>query len=537
LAELKISQKIFWHFGGGYDAQFFIGCLLEAGFTIEKMIPNGSLIMAIYCISPNGTKHAFHDSIFIFHCGLDAAAKAFKAETKKGKYDHSKNRKYNKEMSEYLKSDCVALWQSLYNFFNHPITKSTGGGVSISSIAIKKMQEYLDDEVFSLPQGVADFCRSACYGGRVEIYAHIAEKSCEYDINAMYAAAARGFFPTGLPIETSKFKEGKLGIYDVIAKCPDMNIPFLPLKFDKQTYFPGGEFKTRVTSADIIYAKKLGYKIKVLGGYYWNGKKEFYKDFVTEMYEERQKTKDEVEKDLRKRMNNHFYGRLLIRKQKEVLTFIKSSTAKYFGEFEHNKNTYEIYVEPVELDIHSNEAHAAFILSYSKIPMHEKMMDALKRGAKLYYTDTDSLHMNKQVWGKGSSDFGEMKLEKNKKTGEEFAKTVYLVPKGYIRKYKHYKKIALKGFDKKKIKKLTYEDFFNCFSKGERIKIIEGKKFKKFRSALKDKKLLSMRGKQTKEIRSVYKRRIIDLKNNCSYPIIFGYDKKTGENFICKESI
>lgn len=521
IVSLEKNLKIYAHFGGGYDFLFTCEELMKKGYKFKKFIPNGSLIMTFVIETPAGFEITFLDSIFLFHTSLDRVSKSYAPEYTKGKYDHTKNRKYNKEMSKYLKQDCYALWFSLYNFFNHPDTVTTGGGITITAIAQKKMQEFLKEPIYDLPREAAIFCRNAAFGGRVEIFNQVCKtKLYEFDVNSLYPASCLGFFPASKPIYTTDYHKEYLGIYQVKVKAPLLDIPFLPKRTeDGKLIFPTGNFTTYCTNEDIEYAKKLGYRFEIISGYYFTRKTKFLKEYIEYYYNlKKNAPKGSSNEDLFKRFLNHVYGRFLIKKDRQIIVFEADDQTDEFREFNINGKNIMLYTKNVQIETHSNEAIGSFILSRSKMILYDYILEAQKQKAKFYYTDTDSLKISKNCF-KDGKELGEMKLEQISK------EAVFLLPKVYITKNTvknkngKTKKVVIKGFDNKKIQNISFTDFYNCLSGKEAISIIEDAKPNKFKTSLKQGKFVTMKKKMQKTIKHVYDRRILNRKTGETSPI------------------
>lgn len=519
------ALNIFCHFGGGYDFLFILQALLENKIKIGPIIPRGSSILSFTVIGQYKV-HTFRDSSAILPFSLKKLTHDFNVETKKGEYDHSLNRGYNQDLADYLKSDCLGLFQVLDKYFNSDLIRKVGASTTIASQAQKIFRSYLTEEIFSLPQAHNDFCREACHGGRTEIFRPIGKKINVYDVNSLYPSVMRdNYYPSGRSINTKTFKPGKLGIYKVKVIAPKMYLPIIPTKINNKLIFPTGEFTTSITSEEIEYAETLGYKFEIIEGVYFTQKTKYFEKFISDMYSKRQQATNSVDNIICKLIMNSSYGKFLIKIDRENITFEPELNSKYFQHLFVNGFKIELHKVKVELNSYVNTAIGAFILAYARLKMHKLMLPIQDT---LYYSDTDSIHTTSIL--KSSSELGELKLEnpekiniltglKEKSKLDYYEHTAYLQPKTYIGENHDFKKVIMKGFDARKIQNFTFDQFRDHLKGEFMIAVKHDKTISKFKSAIKNNKLLVHKKSHDKQIRSKYDKRIINLKNNTSIPL------------------
>lgn len=511
ILESKKSLNIFAHFGGGYDFLFIIEALLKENVKILQIIPRGSSILS-FRIQGNFKQHTFRDSSAILPFGLKKLSEAFDVETKKGEYDHSLNRKYNEEMSAYLKDDCISLYQVLRKYFDSDLIRKAGAATTIASQAQKILRTYLKKPLFSLNDSVNEFCRLACLGGRTEIFKPLGENIHEYDANSLYPYAMKmNMFPTGQAIGTNHFKKNKLGIYKVKVKAPNLHIPIIGVKHDDKLLFPIGNFETYVTSAEIEFAESYGYKFECISGYWFTSSDYIFKDFISDLYKLRQESlPNSVMNVLTKLIMNSSYGKFSIRTNRENITFDETEHGvKEFRELKIDKEIIKLYTKPVELNTFKNAAIGAFILSYARIHMMKLIQPIAEH---VYYTDTDSIFTDIKL--ESSKELGMLKHEKS------YNQVCFLLPKTYIAQNDlNDKKITMKGFDKRKLSHLNLNDFKSALHGEFLIKIKHDKSIAKFKSALRYNKLVMHKNSFTKQIKSKYNKREVNLTLNKTYPL------------------
>lgn len=107
---------------------------------------------------------------------------------------------------------------------------------------------------------------------------------------------------------------------------------------------------------------------------------------------------------------------------------------------------------------------------------------------------------------------GELKDECPK---DPIYKAVFLLPKTYViegsdKSEKKFKKLAMKGFDKRKISCFEYQDFFTALEGDLRhMKVTHDERFAKFKTAAKKGNLTTLLPSQDKAIRSLYDKRVV----------------------------
>lgn len=518
IKSLKYSLNCFAHFGGGFDFMFLLEFLIKQKIEIKKIIPRGSNLLE-FSFKIGKFEHTFKDSSALLPYSLKSLTHQFNVETKKGEWDHTKTKGYTPELGEYLKSDCIGLYQVIEAFYESDINKGNKRRSTIASQAQAILRNYLSDPISGVPKSKAsEFMRKAAHGGRTEIFKPIGHKIYEYDVNSLYPYVMReNLYPHGKAIGCFSYQENKLGIYEVEVITPEnTKIPIIPFKDDKKLIFPVGKFKTFITSVEIEYAKTLGYKFKILDGIYYAESKYYFKEFIDDLYSIRQKfDKNTPMNTNAKLIMNSSYGRFLLRTDRSFITMNPSlGDLKPFNEIKIGNENYELFEKSIEIQTFNNPAIGAFILAYARIHMH-KLMNPI--ADHVYYTDTDSIWTDLKL--KSSDKLGDLKLEKASKTKDYYDSVIFLLPKTYIGLSDDIKKIKMKGFDTRKIEKFTLKDFQMAL-RGELILELKHEgKIAKFKTATRKNTLLLKKDDFNKRIISKYNKRILDINNNTSYPI------------------
>lgn len=501
-------RTIFAHFGGKFDFMFLIRELLKnEKYKIGSIVPRGSSIL-YFDVIINDISFTFRDSSALLPFSLKSIAENFGVETQKQEWDHSKTKGYSKKLSLYLKSDCHALHQCLQKFYQWPLIKKSGPGNTLASQAMRVFRTYIKEDLNGQSKFESEFCRQAYLGGRTEIFKPFCKKGplFEYDVNSLYPyVMSSNIFPTGPSHMTFEWEKNKLGIYKARVTAPDIHIPVLGVVRDGKYIFPIGTFEGYWTSSELSYAKSKGYKIEIQNGIIFDHSENLFKDFITDLYSIRLSSpKHSVSEIIAKLLMNSSYGRFGINPNKENITFELEEGNIEYEMLRVKKRNIQLYKKPVILETFVHTAIAAFVTSYARIHMHRIYSLC---GDALFYTDTDSLFTTKKL--EESTDLGGLKLEWT------WDSACFLLPKTYMAVSKNKVKRAMKGFQKRKIENFTLEDFKNGLEGDlKKFRIENEPKFATFKTALAQKKLVTMTKASTKQLKAIYnKRQIIKLNN------------------------
>lgn len=509
----KPTMNAFAHFGGKFDLLFLLKAVLQdSELSISTIIPRGSSILGLEILFGE-KKYNFRDSSALLPFSLKSLSENFGCETVKGEWDHTKTRGYSKGLSKYLRADCVALYQSLEKYYQWPLIQNSGPAYTMASQAMKVFRTFLKEEITNLPMNATEFCKKAYLGGRTEIFKPVCKKGplYEYDVNSLYPyVMVDNFFPIDSGYKTFTRNKSKLGIYEAIVSVGDnCYLPCLGVIRDNKYIFPVGTFRGHWTSAELDYAETQGYKIKIIKGHEFRTKKKLFKEYVDALYNIRESSpKNSVSNILAKLLMNSLYGRFGMNLHRENLSFELKEGNREYQNIRLGKRNIQLFTEPIDLDSFSHVAIAAFVTSYARIHCH-KIMSRIK--SDLFYTDTDSFFTTKKL--ETGNFLGDLKLE------SIYDNACFLLPKTYIATNKIKTKIAMKGFDKKKIQDFTFEDFSRAFEGDlKRMKVTSDPKFASLKTALAQKKIVTMTKGSDKQLKAIYSKRVI-LKNGDTKPL------------------
>jgi len=564
----KIS--IFAHNGGGFDFNFILECIIKGvgrkNYKLEKVFSRGSTFLSIEVSNKKtGTTLIFRDSLAMLPFSLKSLTTNFKTECAKGEWDHVNDFKKRDDprLLEYLKADCVGLYQVLDSYFSWPLIKEVGAAYTVASQALKVFRSFLDDRILGCSDSVDEFVRKGYFGGRTEVFRPYYKAkepddklSC-FDINSLYPSVMRDFaYPTRFKKWAHKYTANEFGFWEATVHVPkDMYVPPLGtiIKIDKKTkeveyvadssmgkfIFPTGTFSGVWSSIELEYAKSLGVKVLKVGkGAIFENGGHIFKDFIEELYAMRMRAeKDSVDSFICKLILNSCYGRFGLNLDRENIVQddgtmpITGLTPYEFdtGERVNGIPIMERFVKVEErIQSFTNVAIAAWVTAQARIRMHREYMKNLD---SLYYTDTDSMFVEDKGSIDSSKDLGKFKYEYSA------TEACFLLPKAYclagITGIKDAKgqakttKTVIKGINESaiKAKAVTVDDFFKLldgeFKRRDKIPLpiefVIPEKFSKVKTAMRKGTFLDVTEKSEKKFSAKYDKREIYLKPNGDY--------------------
>lgn len=511
------GKSVFAHFGGRFDFLFILEeAWDDTNYVIHPIIPRGSGILCfdIERVS-DGRKVTFRDSSALFPFALAKITKDFGVTHKKKSFDYDSIDKVTPELLEYLEYDLKGLYEAIEKFYSWDLIEKVGGATTLASQSMRVLRYFLKTDIYGLSQRMDARIRPSYFGGRTEIFRpyYDGEKPLHcFDCNSLYPTVMRAHeYPNEFENITYDYHEEKLGFYECDVVVPPMKYPPLPVMGEvngsRKLLFPTGSFSGTYTTAEINYAIQLGCKFKFHRGYIFSSAGFLFRDFVDSLYEIRKRSaKDSVDNVVTKLLLNSCYGRFGLSYNRENIVLDDGSAGlKPLREVTIRGRRMVLATKSVDVKSFSNVAIASFVTSYARIHMHKIFS---KLGDDLYYSDTDSVFTTADLGD--SSDLGAMKHEYSCKSA------VFLLPKTY----RAGDKVVMKGFDKKKIQHFTHQDFMECL-RGDlkRLKIIQEPKFATLKTAIRCGQFVAMTKKSTRQIRTIYDKRLINLKNNTSSPL------------------
>lgn len=379
----------------------------------------------------------FLDSVRLLPRSLKVLSKAFSLNNSnlvKGYFDHNLVKSHNlnnynirKNSTAYCLLDCKSL-HNVLEVFNNLVFKNWESFIwnspTISSLAFSIFRSnFLDEKIIPQISGTLfKIFKNGYSGGAVDLYIpfHFYDDDKKllfyYDVNSLYPFVMKMFeYPCGEVMyfenDITKIKPYALAFCFCEVKAPEnLEHPFLQVHVNNKTISPLGEFEGVFYSKEILHARKLGYDIKVINGYYFTEKKKLFSKYV-EIFHDTRKLydKDNPMNYICKLLLNSLYGRLAMcdlhnqikvldeNKFKEFMSKIPVDTkVEDVIQFDDSKK----FIVETKLERFSNDYNSNFENHVTSIPIAAAItaearifMSQFKNNPKiqLSYSDTDSI--------------------------------------------------------------------------------------------------------------------------------------------------
>jgi len=382
----------------------------------------------------------------------------FLGKLPKNKAERDEILKYNLRDSLVSKEALKMLYKSFEKLGATP--KLTIASTSMSLFKNK----YLKDVYHRMPEPIIRTLFKGYYGGRTEAFSRGEFSNYfYYDFNSLYPDCMLNELPD--PNTWRECHEDSLhyinyysGMSDVIINVPkSMDIPPLPLRFNKKLIFPTGRFRGYYTHLEINECLKHGIIVeKVYHTIYFLKTCKPFEGFVTDLYTQRFKQKSKAMEKVIKMLLTNLYGKFAQKYEgRDNLINMNDYTAEELNKFPYLEPMngcfarIQEYTPPAVFCI---PIWSAYITAYGRL----KLWGVLKESCPLY-CDTDSIITKKEYVD--SMKLGELKRE-------------HFIKKGFIVKPKFYAfedHIRVKGVGKKMVlkdfwqliieKKISYTKF------------------------------------------------------------------------------
>lgn len=471
------SSCIYFHNLGKFDSFFLINYLMLVNTTnIDVTIKTRNKVLYELICKRNNISVSFKDSYLLFPQSLSTFGKIFNVRPKINfNHDNIKLSDYSdpnflSQLKNYCLIDSKILNECFQQFIFLIYQQFGINGLktlTLSALAFKIFRtqylplKYKNNLFIFKSEGFKDqFIRQSYKGGLVNVYRPFLEKGYFYDVNSLYPYIMKTCeMPLGPGIHGNALLEPNFditnffGFISVDVECPEMYIPFLTVKDKvKGLIAPIGKWGGVYFSEEIKYALTLGYKFHYKS-YYKYDHAVLFDDFVNDLYKKRLEYKPGNLGFIYKLILNSLSGRfgmsfnavktkaLDLNNSKEAAQFYQLET--YYGlkektVFNNNKvlvsyqqhpdiedlnwklknniissTEFKNLVEKLDKsnsDMNISVHIASAITAYARIYMH-KFKNKYKDS--LYYSDTDSLILNKQLNDEMVSDkiLGLFKLE------------------------------------------------------------------------------------------------------------------------------
>jgi hypothetical protein len=350
------------------------------------------------------------------------------------------------ESIKYCENDVIVLYNiikkfsmKIFELFRVDIIKYP----TLASLAfgIYRSNFYRKDELIPIITGsMYDNMKNAYTGGSVDVYKPHGYNIYSYDVNSLYPTQMANYdMPVGSPtyfegdINLREEIKNPFGIFEVEVTSPDnLNYPILQLRFKTKngikTISPLGKWKSWYFSEELYNAIKYGYKFNIIRGYIFE-RKNIFKKYVNCLYDIKKKSdKDSVNYLIAKLLLNSLYGRFGMSPLLENHLIVSPHITEKMINSDNIivKNVVNLKKSGKELitffddKITNNNRRinvsipiSIAVTAYGRIFMSIFKMKFLEKDIKLYYSDTDCVHIDKELDNKFLGDnLGQFKFEK-----------------------------------------------------------------------------------------------------------------------------
>jgi len=393
---------------------------------------------------------------------------------------------FKNEAIKYCKLDCIALFQILIKFnklifnkfklniINYPTTPSLAFKIYRS--------QFIPKDIIHMLTGDMEFqIRESYTGGAVDMYLptnNPEDKIYAYDVNSLYPFVMKNYdMPVGSPTyfegDILKYEPNAFGFFNCKIEAPsNLEHPIiqthLKTKNGIRTVAPLGTWSGMLFSEELKNAIKFGYKFKIIDGYLFK-KQNIFEDYINILYKMRlDYPKSDPMNYIAKLLLNSLYGRFGMNDNFTInQVYYIDDAQKFINETPNIENLIEIgnYIiiqnkkdnlddrlDNGSITHNINIAIASAITAYARIHMSQFKNNP---NYKLYYSDTDSIYINKPLDNSliSNKTLGAMKLESINIKG------IFIAPKVYgLENENREILIKAKGLTKEILNKLTLKD-------------------------------------------------------------------------------
>lgn len=418
--------------------------------------------------------HEFAKATTLFYKGVTPDKKYFKGVKDE---DYIKlvidDWDFKDECLKYLKDDLITLFL-IMDKFKKNIHRNFGVEVlnspTISRLAYDiYMENYYKNNIPLISKlDIWSFIKEAFFGGMSEVYKPYGNDLYYYDVNSLYPFAALNLMP-GTPSEFQDFLNKNpdlktlFGYYYAEVESENNYLGLLPWRSKSgAVILPNGKWTGIYISEELKFAKENGFKINVKYGYTFNKIPNLFDGYIKDIYKTKVESVDKVNRNISKSLLNNFIGRWGMNITKPTTSILNDVMLEEISKTRVVVNTIPIsensnlttyytdvskelceefgvnYISALEkkLDIKSlsksqkftnvNISITAAVNSYARIYMGKVKLDLIRKGYTLYYTDTDSLVVNKPIdESLVGPKLGQFKLEHRIKRGYFISSKLY----------------------------------------------------------------------------------------------------------------
>jgi hypothetical protein len=316
---------------------------------------------------------------------------------------------------------------------------------------------------------IYNFIKESYFGGITEVYIPKGKNLIYYDINSEYPFVSKNSMPgnllTYMELQEDAVIKGKtldlenlFGFFYCKVKTKNDYLGLLPLHINNKLVLPNGEFYGTWFTEELKFAKENGYEIQVIKGYNFNKIENVFDKFVDDLYNIKTNAKGVVKSITKLILNSSFgrFGMSIFKPETEIVNKNKLEmllcTRKILDTKQLNNDTFIVNylsqlsketIEQAGLDITKiiknkeiesfnkfgfvSISTASAITAYARIYINKIKLLLLKNGAKIYYSDTDSIVTDMKLPDEFvGQELGKFKLEYNIK------KAIFITSKTYV---------------------------------------------------------------------------------------------------------
>lgn len=447
------GYHIYAHNGGNFDFLFLLPWLMLEGDQMGlqfRILPVASRIQVLDVFRARTSPGVVHrdrmwrflDSYRLIPMSLDKAAKSFGMS---GKLKHDLDLEdHDRRWVDYNRVDCIELYGVITKFHDY-IENVLGGevGITAPSTAMKLYRrKYLP---VKLPRSIDthSFVRSGYFGGRVEVYRAHGTGLYYYDINSSYPAAMLHPMPGGQATEwdgepPDHMKREQIGFVEADVVVPeDLLIPPLPVRGDgdslpKKLVFPVGNLSGVWEWDELQLALELGCEIARWKHSVWYEPVDMFGKYVRDLYQYRDKSRPDYDEGLAtiaKLLLNSTYGKFATRvMRRRIYLYNDPSMPETATPASTDPDCPVFYSEEICDACYIMPQVSARVTALARVRLLRYMLDAMARGGKVYYADTDSIVTD--VWMPSTTELGGIKDEIPDHAGHIRGR--FLGPKMYV---------------------------------------------------------------------------------------------------------
>lgn len=452
------GQCVWSHWGGHYDMQFMIAEAYYRGWSANIML-SGSLIVIARIRDHNGREIIFCESARLMPDSLEKIGKSVGI----AKLDVARDKihEYSIEtIIEYCFNDCFILLKGLQQMRLTLTSVGADFAFTLASICTRyvRRSDVLEWHRFYDTKGkkltystkmlkADEFCEPAFFGGRVEVFKTGKFKNLYYyDITSSYPWSMTHDLPAYFlefrpPPKSLESALNVCGISEATIFIPrgTMYAPILPYRFQGKLVFPEGHFRGRWANIELkAFWQRNKHNKNVTITIHGQAVFEplaFLKPFVETFYQLRKKAiaeKNDFQTYAFKICLNSVYGKLTESLQKRSLLFgdmAREAMEKYGpAAMRHTAMPGVWGLDTVSDGPFRHVAAGCYVTASSRIRLYEGLEQCFRMNAKVYYADTDSIIVDKPVFGlRENKELGMFNLETQIAEAEIFCPKVYKI--------------------------------------------------------------------------------------------------------------